>query len=115
MTVTKYQKSLPITPREIQVMTSGNATGSTGAFNLGAAYSKFGIQGRTNASEATVTLQGSISGGSSDWVTLVTWQSSAGNVVEFTTLPMPVTRIRASLSLLSTTDNNVHAWVSASY
>jgi len=115
MTVSKWQKTLPITPREIQLLTSGNATGSSGAVNLGGAFSNFGVYGETASTEATVVLQGSLTGGSSSWMTLITWQTSAGNTIEYTTLLRPITYLRANLTNLNTTDNNIDFYVTASY
>ena len=116
MTVNKFQKTLPLTPREIRIGTSVTTTGNSSEVNLGAAYSNFGLQVRQSGTSATIQLQGSLAGGSSDWFTLTTWDStdSASGAIVWTTGNTPVTRVRTNVTVVSTS-TPMQVWVSASY
>jgi hypothetical protein len=91
-------------------------------FALGQGYSKFGLQVRTDTTAAhKVELQGSISGGSSDFQTIVgsTWvigTQSQGDIVWVNSTGVPtVNYIRATVAAVakSSSDPGIDAWISA--
>src|SRR3990172_2867638 len=67
---------------EMRAQTAASSTGVGTEFPLGAGFSNFGIEVvKTSSTRNTaVQLQGSISGGSSSWKTLINWGCSSGNV-----------------------------------
>jgi len=117
MTVSKYQKTLPITPRSIRMLSSAaGAVANSSEVNLGGTFSSFGFQVRTAGSSDTVLLQGSLSGGSSDWATLLTWAASSDTSSDIKFISSaPVNLIRARISQATTAADLISAWVSASY
>ena len=96
----------------ITALSSANSTslGTADGINLGAGYSKHSMQVVTAASSFVVQLQGSIAGGSSDWVTLGIIATSSGGAsgsivtsTEQGITAFAVTRVRANLVTIPTT------------
>lgn len=81
----------------ITALSSANSTslGTATGIDLGAGYSKHSLQVISAASSFAVYLQGSLAGGSSDWVTMGIVATSSGG---------------ASGSIVTSTEQGVAAW-----
>jgi len=103
---------------EMRAHTSAASTGTGIEFPLGGGFDNFGIEVVKTATTRgyAIQLQGSISGGSSSWKTLVTWATSGGQVSGDirTFSSAPYTYVRAAI-VTAASSETASVWISASY